>query len=148
MYILLHCSWHPSPVNGKKSTVCVGLLTRNKIIPSEEVSVFHYINHLESDCKVKAILRAIQLKLKSERILLVLTCECISRGGTVLGVEKTSPGFYFLALESIMQQVCGLCSVGWKVPNSNGPCVSGPSLTSTVPAVPLVFCPSNKKNLH
>lgn len=63
----------------------------------------------------------------------------------MLGAEKTNSGFYFLALEGIMQKVCELCSVGWKVPNSNGLCISGPSLTSTVPAVTLVFCPSNKE---
>lgn len=80
----------------------MGVLTRNKITPTEEVSVFHYINHLESDCKVEAILRAIQTKLKSEAIL-ALTWKCVSRGGTVLGVEDTSPDFYFLALEGIRQ---------------------------------------------
>lgn len=63
----------------------MAVLTRNMIIPTEEVSVFHYINHLESDCKVEAILRAIQTKLKSEAILLALTWKCVNRGGTGLG---------------------------------------------------------------
>ena len=98
----------------------MGVLTTNKILSSEEVKVLHYINHLESDCKVEAVLRAIQTKLKSEAVLLALTWKCVSRGGTVLGVEDTSPDFCFLALESIMQQVCGPCTIGRKAPNSNG----------------------------
>lgn len=44
--------------NRKKGAVYVDILRKNKIIPSEEVTVFCYITHVESGYKVEPILRA------------------------------------------------------------------------------------------
>lgn len=76
---------YPPAAMGGNDTVYADVLTRNKMILSKEVSGFHYNNHLKSDCKVEAILRAIQSKYKSERIPLALTLKCVSRAGTLLG---------------------------------------------------------------
>lgn len=54
------------------------VLTRNKMVLPKRVSGSHYNNHLKSDYKVEAVLRAIQSKYKSEEISLALTLKCVS----------------------------------------------------------------------